>query len=110
MGEVMSKTSKSITAQDTWTNTITIGEDTCAYVGVGVSGTTSNGSKVRLRWYDPDTPTQIFYSDDVLATAGQTFQTAFVVGPAVVSAGCKTGEFGAGDSFTVTMRAGYYLR
>lgn len=98
---------KAVTAQNTWTDPVTVGQDTVVYVRVGVAGTTSNGSKVRVRFYDPDDPAaNLLYSDDVLATPGQTYQTAVVPGPAIISAGCKTGEFGTGDNFTITMRLG----
>lgn len=96
---------KAVTAQNTWTDSVTVGQNTIAYVRVGISGTTSNGSTVRLRYYDPDDSNSNYhYSDNVLVTDGQTYQVALVPGPAVFSAGCKTGEFSSGDNFTVQMR------
>lgn len=93
-----------VTAENTWTPEIDIGEDAIAYVRCGVSGTVGS-SKVRVRWYDPDLPTHICYSDDVLVTSGQTYQTAIIPGPAKISAGSKTGEV-SGANMVVSLRVG----
>lgn len=96
--------SVTVTSANTWSGTIDIPEGCHGYARAIVYGVTSNGSKIRFRVEDPDDPGNYGYSDDILGTAGQTSQEGVFGGPCTVAIGCKTGEFGTGDSATATMR------